>query len=241
MYRIIKILTILINFSLLVGCQTLKPSVSVTFSADPPDAYILNPEQGKINQYYLPYTFYYDRNQPSFPKDFPKTCFTFTYPKVVWSTGETLEPQRGSSCYEKGGIVFRKPTNNAQSSEQDDATCRKYGFRPNTNEYASCRLQIDQAKQSAAQEKRRYFEQKRQYDLQMEEYKREQDDKKADAMLMLGLSLLAGGGGGGGGGGGSNSIAPTPPLMPQMGPRTYILPGNKMMTCNTTGNITNCF
>jgi len=240
MFKIIMKITFLNIVLYLSGCQTVTPQISVTFSADPPDAYIIDTSNGQNSQSYLPRTFFYNKNASTFPKDFPQTCAYIVYPKIVWSTGETIEPQRGSTCYEQSSYVYKKPTNNIQTSTQDDVTCKKYGFQQNTNGYASCRLQIDQARQTAASEQRRYFEQKRQYELQMAEYKRQQDDKKADAMLMLGLSLLAGGGGGGGGGG-TNSIAPTPPLMPQIGPRTYILPGNKMMTCNTTGNITNCF
>jgi hypothetical protein len=113
---------------------------------------------------------------------------------------------------------------------QDDATCQKYGFKPNTNEYSTCRLQIDQAKQQQAQ-------QQAQYDEQMKQYKEAQRQRSIQANLALmqrGLNMMAGGGGGGVG------PAPTAPVAPIQN-QTYMLPGNKMMTCNTNGNVTSCF
>jgi hypothetical protein len=116
------------------------------------------------------------------------------------------------------------------SNDPDDATCRKYGFKPKSNEYAQCRLQIDQAKQSAATQNAQYQEQQKQY----LEQKRQQNIQANLALMQRGLNMMAGGGGGG------YSSAPVAPV-PPMGTQTYMLPGNKMLTCNTTGNITNCF
>jgi hypothetical protein len=120
----------------------------------------------------------------------------------------------------------------SQPSDPDDATCRKYGFKPKTTEYASCRLQIDQAKQAAASQNAQYQQQQKQY----QEAERQRSIQANLALLQSGLNMMAGGGFGGGGGGsyGPAPIAPNPT-------QTYMLPGNKMLTCNTTGNITNCF
>jgi hypothetical protein len=169
------------------------------------------------------------------------TCAYIGFKKGTESFGncvlELLDRKKSSSKI----ITTQPPPKIAQSrvqpqaqasgdGSQDDATCQKYGFKPNTNEYSSCRLQIDQAKQQQAQ-------QQAQYDEQMKQYKEAQRQRSIQANLALmqrGLNMMAGGGGGGVG---PSPIAPVAPIQNQ----TYMLPGNKMMTCSTNGNVTSCF
>ena len=134
-------------------------------------------------------------------------------------------------------LIERKASSVESATDPDDATCRKYGFKPKSNEYASCRLQIDQAKQDAQRQQAQYLEQQRQYEAKAAEHKRQADKQKSLALLQMGLGMMAGGSNSG------NNFGPAPiaPTAPQNLPRTYMLPGNRTMTCTTTGNITNCF
>jgi hypothetical protein len=124
------------------------------------------------------------------------------------------------------------------SNDPDDATCQKYGFKPRTNEYANCRQQIDIAKQQAQQQLAQYEEQKRQYDAQMAEYKKRRETAANLALMQCGLNMMSTGNCSG-----VRNVGPAPiaPMAPSYGPRTYYLPGNRVMTCTTSGNITNCF
>ena len=124
------------------------------------------------------------------------------------------------------------------SNDPDDSTCQKYGFKPRTNEYANCRQQIDIARQQAQQQQAQYDEQKRQYDAQMAEYKKRRDTAANLALMQCGLNMMSTGNCSG-----VRNVGPAPiaPIAPNYGPRTYFLPGNRMMTCTTSGNITNCF
>ena len=125
-------------------------------------------------------------------------------------------------------LVDRRSSNAPiNPNDPDDATCRRYGFKPKTNEYASCRQQIDQARIQAQQ-------QQAQYQQQLDAYNKQKSQAAGVAMMGMGLGMLS-----------SNSPVGASnyggaPIPPQMGPRTYMLPGNKMMTCTTTGNITSC-
>lgn len=140
----------------------------------------------------------------------------------------------------KGGQSNRQPAQTANqspaSNDPDDATCRKYGFRAGTNEYAQCRQQIDQARQDAQRQQAQYEAQQRQYQAQLNEQKQQREAAASMALLNMGLGMMAGGSP-------ANNFAPPPvaPQPPQNLNRTYMLPGNRIMTCNTTGTITNCF
>jgi hypothetical protein len=120
-------------------------------------------------------------------------------------------------------------------SSPDDATCRQYGFRSGSNEYASCRLQIDQARQDAQRQQAQFQQQQRQYEEQLEAQRDARSRAAGLALLNLGLGTMASGNFPGAG------PAPIAPLPPQNFNRTYTLPGGRMMNCTTTGTITNCF
>ena len=128
-------------------------------------------------------------------------------------------------------LLDRKAENNSLgASDPDDATCRKYGFKPKTNEYGQSRMQIDQAMQDAQRQQSQFSEQQRQYEAAAAEYRRQ----KNLAVLQMGLGMMAGGSSA------NSGVAPTPPSIPQNLPRTYLLPGNKSMNCVTTGTVVNC-
>lgn len=131
--------------------------------------------------------------------------------------------------------LLERKENSTVSNDPDDATCRKYGFKRKTNEYAICRQQIDQARTQEKQRQAQFNAQQAQYQEQLAAYKKQKSEAAGLALMGMGLGMM------------SNTSpmyggsAPIAPTAPQIGPRTYMLPGNKMMTCNTTGNITNCF
>lgn len=122
----------------------------------------------------------------------------------------------------------------------DDLTCKKYGFKPNTENYAQCRLQIDIARKEAAQKQAAYDEQKRQYDAQVAAVEKERERRQASALMEFGLRLMGGQSPANAAvsvGTGAPSTPPTPPMTNQ----TYMLPGGRMMNCTTAGSITNCY
>jgi hypothetical protein len=121
-------------------------------------------------------------------------------------------------------------------NDPDDATCRRYGFMPRTNEYATCRLQIDQAKQDAQRQQAQYNEQLKQYQAQLDEQKKQRNQAQGMALMQMGAGISSGAYNPRNGYG--TSLKPPVPLD---SPRTYVLPGGKAMTCTTTGSVTNCF
>lgn len=133
-------------------------------------------------------------------------------------------------------LVDRRASTIQSIQDPDDATCKKYGFKPKTDNYAVCRQQIDLARQQAQQQQAQYAQQRAEYEAQLAEQKKERDRQKGMAMLNLGLGMMTGKYNASNGYG--SMPAPTPP---QNQNRTYILPGGKMMNCNTSGSITTCF
>ena len=124
----------------------------------------------------------------------------------------------------------------SSSNDPDDATCRKYGFKPKTNEYAVCRQQIEQARADGQRQQAQFDEQKRQYEAQLAEQKKQRDSAKGLALMQLGLGISSGAYNAGNGYG----AFPNPPAQAPAN-RTYVLPGGRMMNCNTVGSVTNCF
>lgn len=132
------------------------------------------------------------------------------------------------------------PSNQVTGNNSDDALCVQYGFRVNTNEFAQCKLQLNQARLQMQQQQNQYQEQKRQYDEQQalieKERKRQQSQRLFDMSQRLanGQSITEVGRAGMG----------LPPLQPPTAPlqnQTFVLPNGRVVNCNTTGTITNCF
>jgi len=132
-------------------------------------------------------------------------------------------------------LMGRKDTAVA-GADPDGATCIKYGFKPKSPEYASCRLQIDQARQQAQQNQAQFLEQKRAYD-------KADKQRRIDASMKL-MDMgqrMASGQNGADAYRQANGLAPLQSPTPPMQTQTYMLPNNKMMTCTTAGSVTNCF
>ncbi len=133
-------------------------------------------------------------------------------------------------------LLERGKSSSIASNDPDDATCKKYGFRSGTSDYAKCRQQIDMAKQQANQDRIRFEEEQRRYQAQLDEQKKQRERAAGMAMLGMGLGMMSGQNPGG-----YSNYSPVTPPSPQSMNRTYMLPGGKIMNCSTTGNITNCF
>lgn len=125
----------------------------------------------------------------------------------------------------------------------DDRTCQKYGFKPSSQGYASCRMQIDQARQQLAQQQAQqqaaYEAQRQQYEEAKAERDKERKRQQGLKMMELGLGIASGKYNQ------SNAYgalppAPTPPSNQPL--RTTIqMPNGRFMHCETRGNDTFCF
>lgn len=142
-----------------------------------------------------------------------------------------------------------KTTSRDPGSDQDDATCKKYGFKAGTSDYSRCRQQIDLAKSEATQRQREYEVRQREYEVQQRANEAQAAQNEKDRRFAANMALLGMGSRMMQGqspyfsqnlGAAMNGQVAPPPQMDMSGPRTYILPGNKTMTCTTMGTITSC-
>jgi hypothetical protein len=118
----------------------------------------------------------------------------------------------------------------------DDLLCKKYGFKPNTQAYASCRMQIDVAKREMQQQQAMYEAQQQQIQQAQEaERKRRQSD------FLLGMGLRMMGGQSASGAAIDQSVGAPMYQPPPPSSRTYTFPNGRMMTCTSSGSNTNCF
>jgi len=134
--------------------------------------------------------------------------------------------------------ISQTPTTSAAVGDgsDDDQTCQSYGFGPGTGAYADCRFKVDMAKSLAQTAHARYKADLAAYEAQVAAANRQRESDRNLRLMELGLGMMAGGGRGG-----SSSSATTarPPAAP---PNQHIfLPNGRMITCNTSGNVTNCF
>jgi len=143
----------------------------------------------------------------------------------------------------KGGSrnTVQSVSNQTVSNNPDDTTCINFGFKVGTNDFAQCKLQINTARQQSQLQQRQYEEQKRQYDEQQAKIAADKDKqdrrKAAEVFLRYGSGQSV-----------TNAIAdtaagrPFPQTRPQPPQQTTLmLPGGKMVHCETVGNVTNCF
>lgn len=130
---------------------------------------------------------------------------------------------------ERGAASSRSSINAVSKGDgtPGHSTCSRYGFNAGTTEYSQCRMQIDLARSQAQ-------EQQRQYETQIAEQQKAKENAQNDALIMWGLSMMAGGGQKPANTSNFNTIE-----RPQMD-RIYNLPGGKFMRCNTQGMVTNC-
>ena len=108
---------------------------------------------------------------------------------------------------------------------QDATTCINYGFNPGSSDYSQCRLQIDLAKQQAAQQQAAYAE-------QLAAQEKERERRRGEALFRIGMGIL--------GGSQQNNTPQLPALTPPNPTRMYNLPGGKFITCTTRGLVTHC-
>lgn len=124
----------------------------------------------------------------------------------------------------------------------DDIACKKYGLKPGTQAYASCRIQIDairqQSQQQAQQDQQRYEEEKRRYEELKLAQEKERSRQQGLKLLEMSARMLSGQSAGAGS---SASSALTMPPPPQVINRTIRMPDGSFMRCNTVGNNTTCF
>jgi len=118
----------------------------------------------------------------------------------------------------------------------DDFVCKKYGFRPNTQAYANCRLQIDVAKREMQQQQAQYMAQQQQFEAAQEAARKR---RQSDFLLGMGLRMM--GGQSPTGAYVDQSVGAPMYQPPPPSTRTYSFPNGRMMTCTTNGSVTNCF
>lgn len=126
----------------------------------------------------------------------------------------------------------------AGDGSQDDRTCQSYGLSPGSSGYSECRMRIDTARKEAQAQQARYQSEMAIYQQQLAEAERQRDKDRGLKMLELGLGMMAGGGSRGGTSSTVN-IGP-PPVAPSLNQNIF-LPNGRIMTCTTSGNVTNCF
>ena len=118
----------------------------------------------------------------------------------------------------------------------DDFVCKKYGFRPNTQAYANCRLQIDVAKREMQQQQAQYMAQQQQFEAAQETARERRQNE-----FLLGMGLRMMGGQSPAGAYVDQSVGAPMYQPPPPSTRTYSFPNGRMMTCTTNGSVTNCF
>ncbi len=147
------------------------------------------------------------------------------------SSGVSKKAQNNPSATVKPVVVVQG------DGTPDDATCQRYGYKPNQSDYAGCRLQLDQARQTAAREQERYNVELARYQQQVAELERQQRQDKAMRQFEGAMRLLAGQGSGGSGS--PNYQAPPPPQAPTTY-QTIRLPNGSQVYCTVTGSYTSC-
>ena len=73
-----------------------------------------------------------------------KTCVDIGFKRKTEAFGNCV-----LELVNRGGSGGRQGGQQSSSTDPDDVTCRKYGFRMGTNEYAQCKQQIDIARADA--------------------------------------------------------------------------------------------
>lgn len=122
----------------------------------------------------------------------------------------------------------------------EDLLCKKYGFKPQTNGYAECRMKIDFAQAESKRQQEQYEREQAEYQRQLAAIEREKERRRGAAFLELGARMM----------GGQSPInalgslgtgAPIAPSRPAPINQTITLPGGRMINCTTMGTMTNCF
>jgi flagellar biosynthesis GTPase FlhF len=122
-----------------------------------------------------------------------------------------------------------------------DTKCKSFGFKPNTESYAQCRLKLELSENQAAREDALNADEERRHQENLKEQsarqKRELDAQSRYANAQLEEQRL------------SRQAAAAqalmkmaqPPVAPPPTSQTIITPNGRMVNCHTTGTVTNCF
>ena len=122
----------------------------------------------------------------------------------------------------------------------EDKLCQKYGFKPQANGYADCRMKLDQAKRESEAAQAKYEREKAAYDQRVAEIEKERERARSLKQLEMGLRMMSGQ---------SpidafNSVGTGAPFGPPpvMAPlhQTITMPNGRMINCTTTGTYTSC-
>lgn len=134
--------------------------------------------------------------------------------------------------------------------------CVGYGFKLSTVAYSQCVMQVDQAKRDAQIAQQQYEMQVAQYQQQVAAYqaqqdaiKKEKDRRKWEMLGRLGAgmanstspSFLGALNEGLAAANGVPMAQPVAPSFPRPRTHTMVLPNGSVVTCTTTGSVTNCF
>ncbi len=92
----------------------------------------------------------------------------------------------------KATITTNTPSQAKGDDSTEDIACQRYGFRPQTDAYGQCRMQLDNTKKQMQAQQSQYEEQKRIYDQQQAQYEREKSRQKGLALLRYGSALASG-------------------------------------------------
>jgi hypothetical protein len=131
----------------------------------------------------------------------------------------------------------KKRLANEDDGGTDDLLCKKFGFKPNTQNYANCRLIINIAKNDLQQQQSQFLSQQ-----QALKEAQDKDKKMQQSTFMLGMGLRMMIGQSASGAAVDQSIGAlffNPTSSNNM--RTYTFSNDKQMTCTTTGSFTDCF
>jgi hypothetical protein len=118
----------------------------------------------------------------------------------------------------------------------DHDTCRRYGFTPQTPDYAQCRLKVDQFRQQSRAQDQEYQARQQEYQSQLAAQQRAKESRQGEALLRLGLGMM---------GGSTRSAAPAPTATPEpplqrSSQQNIFLPGGRIMSCMGNGSVVDC-
>jgi hypothetical protein len=128
----------------------------------------------------------------------------------------------------------------AGDGSPQDSLCKRYGFRPQTDSYAECRMRIDFAEAESRRQQEQFEREQAEYERRVAAIERERERQRSARLFELSARLLSG-----------QSIpdafatlgtgAPMAPRRPSPIMQTIILPGGGRINCTTMGAMTNCF
>jgi len=121
----------------------------------------------------------------------------------------------------------------------DDVTCQKYGFEPNTQSYAECRLKLDTAKNQIELQQAQFNAQMAAYQKQKEEIEDQQSRRFWAGVAGMGFGMM----GGQSPGDSYRQSIGLPPTPPPVQNYTITMPNGRTSTCSyiTSARAINCF